>query len=568
MSAAEHILLAKCQFCFHIKYFLIRSQISGANGEWTGSDDLADHAARQRAVREARNHRFQRPGAARAAVQAVQDLCSICTHQMLNYDRRHPERAYHANVRCNVLHRVRNDTCANAHPMCNACFRAHIRGVFNTRGLIDRNELECPFCRQRVHYPFNMCVGLVDTHTEHGNGEARRPWPPDGIVFNVNTRWFDAVPGGPFDHDGGLLAQDVLQHPINPNGPLFGNIPEGPPLEHNEVGPLNVQLPPPNNDHLVAARQNMNLVMHDINRFIQPNDDGLPFRRGPVEAPLFVHDNDHVDANMQIPPHFVNFLDDDPLIYAQYANINEPDINEPNNDGRSGAIEQVVIFYRGETRDSCLPYVMGPFLAADGVVGSALLLEQAPATHGCCMHMLGATAVAGLHAAGGLLLTASLFSIGMIVGQTYLRSVEWVQRDVRGPLMREPNVRQHRIGRHWETEALHAVRNNFTYFGVGELNVNFLEEWTISEGYVRYEYIDVSVLLFRHLCRHYAGNVPTDNLFSNMKNYAMNLPQTRRFGINLIINTCVAANQWLSYTNYVGSFTSGRAAPVWRTTFA
>lgn len=562
MNAARRIL-PTCRFC--AKIFLIVSQLSGANGEWTGSDDL-DHAARQRAMREARNHRFQRPGAARAAVQAVQEICSICNHQMFNHDRRHPERAFHANVRYNIIHRVRNDPCANGHPICNACFRAHIRGVFANRGLIDRNELECPFCRQRVHYPFNMCVGLIDTHTDHGIGEARLPWPPDGLVFNPNTRWFAAVPGGPFDHDGGLFAQDVLQHAVNPDGPWFGNIPDGPPVEQADVG-HNIQ-PLPLVDPFVAARQNMDMVVRDINRFIQPNDVGHPLRRGPVDAPLFIHDHDDVDANIQLPPHFVNFLDDDPLIYAQHADINEPNINEPNNDGRSGAIEQVVIFYRGETRDSCLPYIVGPFNVAGGVVGSALLLEQAPATHSCCMHMLGATAIAGLHAAGGMLLTASLFGIGMVVGQTYLRSVEWAQRDVRGPLMREPNVQQHRIGRHWESEALHAVRNNFTYFGVGEMNVNFLEEWTISEGYVRYEYIDVSVLLFRHLCRHYAGNVPTDNLFSNMKNYAMNLPQTRRFGINLIINTCVAANQWLSYTNYVGSFTSGRVAPVWRTTFA
>lgn len=47
----------------------VRSQLNGANGEWTGSDDL-DHADRLRARREARNHAMARAGQARGPPRA------------------------------------------------------------------------------------------------------------------------------------------------------------------------------------------------------------------------------------------------------------------------------------------------------------------------------------------------------------------------------------------------------------------------------------------------------------------------------------------------------------------
>lgn len=60
-----YLLCEKCR-----AGFMLASDLNGANGEWTGDDDMENHADRERARREAKNHTMSRPGQARPSVKA------------------------------------------------------------------------------------------------------------------------------------------------------------------------------------------------------------------------------------------------------------------------------------------------------------------------------------------------------------------------------------------------------------------------------------------------------------------------------------------------------------------
>jgi hypothetical protein len=81
-----------------------------------------------------------------------------------------------------------------------------------------------------------------------------------------------------------------------------------------------------------------------------------------------------------------------------------------------------------------------------------------------------------------------------------------------------------------------------------DLDQDFTPQWLMRHGFTHYISRTISVRLFNHLYRKYSGGISSLEQLGNIKQYAMNLVQTRPIGRWVIDSTCEVVQQALFFT--------------------